>query len=100
MKFCFRRRGTTVREVTIRSSVVRGKSDPRDLFPADGFCSELTVLNDGRMVEVATIGREGVVGLLGGSGRNPVRSATMVQGPGAAVTMPVLSFRRDRSSGR
>jgi hypothetical protein len=56
----------------------------RDIyFPADGFRSELTVLNDDRMVEVATIGREEVVGLLGGSGRNPVRSATMLQGPGA-----------------
>src|SRR4029079_16475685 len=29
----------------------------RDIyFPRDGFCSELTVLGDGRMVEVATIG--------------------------------------------
>jgi CRP-like cAMP-binding protein len=64
-------------------------------FPGDGFCSELTVLGDGRMVEVATIGREGVVGLLGSSGRSPVMSATMVQGPGAAVMMPVASFRRE-----
>src|SRR6266568_2121030 len=28
-------------------------------FPGDGFCSVLTVLEDGDMVEVATIGREG-----------------------------------------
>jgi hypothetical protein len=29
-------------------------------FPAGGFCSVLTVLEDGSMVEVATIGREGI----------------------------------------
>ena len=32
-------------------------------FPGGGFCSVLTVLEDGRMVEVATIGREGMVGV-------------------------------------
>ena len=32
-------------------------------FPGDGFCSVLTVLEDGTMVEVATIGREGAVGV-------------------------------------
>jgi CRP-like cAMP-binding protein len=31
-------------------------------FPGGGFCSMLTVLEDGKMVEVATIGREGMVG--------------------------------------
>jgi hypothetical protein len=30
-------------------------------FPGGGFCSLLTILEDGTMVEVATIGREGMV---------------------------------------
>ena len=30
-------------------------------FPGGGFCSILTVLEDGSMVEIATVGREGVV---------------------------------------
>jgi len=48
-------------------------------FPGGGFCSVLTVLADGRMVEVATVGREGAVGLsaIAGDGLNP--SVTMVQ---------------------
>jgi CRP-like cAMP-binding protein len=49
-------------------------------FPGGGFCSVLTVLNDGSMVEVATIGREGMVGLsavVNGSAPDP--SLTMVQ---------------------
>jgi hypothetical protein len=39
----------------------RGK--PISCFPAAGFCSILTVLDDGSLVEVATIGREGMVGV-------------------------------------
>jgi CRP-like cAMP-binding protein len=49
-------------------------------FPGDGFCSELTVLTDGTMVEVATIGREGMTGLLRTGESGSVTSATMVQG--------------------
>jgi signal-transduction protein with cAMP-binding, CBS, and nucleotidyltransferase domain len=49
-------------------------------FPGGGFCSVLTVLADGSMVEVATIGREGMVGIsavVNGGARDP--STTMVQ---------------------
>ena len=69
----------------------------RDIyFPDDGFVSELTVLPDGRMVEVATIGREGVVGLLADAGRGPVISATMVQAATSnAVRMPTAVFRAE-----
>ena len=52
-------------------------------FPGGGFCSVLTVLADGSMVEVATIGREGMVGasaILRGDGRDA--STTMVQAAG------------------
>jgi hypothetical protein len=31
-------------------------------FPSSGFLSVVTVLKDGAMVEVATVGREGAVG--------------------------------------
>ena len=51
-------------------------------FPGSGFCSILTVLQDGNMVEVATIGREGMVGAsLVVNGCAPF-SVTMVQGEG------------------
>jgi len=62
-------------------------------FPDGGFCSELTLLADGQMVEVATIGREGVVGLLGLSDNGPPTSVTMVQAAGAGVKMPAALFR-------
>src|SRR5436190_18260695 len=49
-------------------------------FPGGGFCSMLTVLEDGGMVEIATIGREGVVGDSAVFDGAPGTSAAMVQG--------------------
>src|SRR5471032_1727403 len=49
-------------------------------FPAGGFCSVVTILEDGGMVEVATIGREGVVGVSAMLDGKPAESASMVQG--------------------
>ena len=48
-------------------------------FPGNGFCSVLTLLEDGRMVEVATIGREGAIGVSAILGDVPDPSVTMVQ---------------------
>ena len=48
-------------------------------FPGGGFFSVLTVLRDGRMVEVATIGREGAVGVSAMLDGAPSPSAAMVQ---------------------
>src|SRR5207247_6051968 len=48
-------------------------------FPGNGFCSLLTALADGRMVEVATVGREGAIGVSAILGDAPNPSVTMVQ---------------------
>jgi CRP-like cAMP-binding protein len=49
-------------------------------FPGGGFVSMVAVLEDGRMVEVATIGREGMVGASAALNGDPPVAATMVQG--------------------
>ncbi len=49
-------------------------------FPGGGFCSVLTTLKGGEMVEVTTIGREGMVGADAVFGDTPPPSLTMVQG--------------------
>jgi CRP-like cAMP-binding protein len=65
-------------------------------FPGGGFCSMLTVLEDGSMVEVATIGREGVVGISAVLDGTPVSSAAMVQGEtDTCYRMKVEAFRRE-----
>src|SRR5437762_5418914 len=48
-------------------------------FPGGGFCSIVTVLKDGTMVEVATVGREGMLGVSAILNGDLSPSATMVQ---------------------
>src|SRR5437762_11777117 len=65
-------------------------------FPGGGFCSELTVLEDGGMVEIATIGREGMVGVAAVLDGGSVPSATMVQAETAiCYQMAADDFRRE-----
>jgi CRP-like cAMP-binding protein len=65
-------------------------------FPAGGFCSVVTILEDGSMVEVATIGREGMVGVSAMIDGQPVVSATMVQGAAeVCYRMTAASFRAE-----
>jgi CRP-like cAMP-binding protein len=65
-------------------------------FPAGGFCSVVTVLEDGSMVEVATIGREGMVGVSAMIQGRPVVSATMVQGASdVCFRMTASAFRTE-----
>jgi len=65
-------------------------------FPGGGFCSLVTVLEDGRMVEVATIGREGMVGLSAVLDGTSPSSAAMVQGEtDTCYRMTVQGFRRE-----
>jgi CRP-like cAMP-binding protein len=65
-------------------------------FPGGGFCSIVTVLQDGSMVEVATVGREGMVGVTAALDGSPVSSATIVQGEtDTCYRMTAEAFRRE-----
>lgn len=65
-------------------------------FPGGGFCSVLTVLEDGGMVEVATIGREGMVGMSAILDSGPVPSMAMVQAEtDTTYRMAVAAFRAE-----
>jgi CRP-like cAMP-binding protein len=65
-------------------------------FPGGGFFSMVTVLADGRMVEIATVGREGMVGVSAMWGDAPTTSATMVQGEtDTCYRMAADAFRRE-----
>jgi len=56
----------------------------------------LTVLEDGGMVEIATVGREGMVGVSAALDGTPVTSAAMVQGEtDTCYRMKVDAFRRE-----
>ena len=63
-------------------------------FPNGGVCSMTTVMSDGRMVEVATIGNEGVVGISAIFGRETANGESLVQVPGTdALALPIDLFR-------
>ena len=65
-------------------------------FPGGGFCSIVTVLENGSMVEVATVGREGMVGLGAMTNDRQGSSAVMVQGEtDVCYTMSASVFRAE-----
>ena len=65
-------------------------------FPGGGVCSVTNVMTDGRMVEVATIGREGFVGLTAFTGDGRAMGDAFVQVPdGEGQSMPIAAFRRE-----
>ncbi|MET3840644.1 Crp/Fnr family transcriptional regulator [Bradyrhizobium sp. OAE829] len=63
-------------------------------FPSGGMVSLLAVMRDGKAIETATVGREGVVGAMAGLGlyRSLVRA--VVQLPLPASRIPASAFRR------
>jgi CRP-like cAMP-binding protein len=65
-------------------------------FPGGGFLSIVSVLQDGSMVEVATIGREGAVGVMAWLNGAPTSSGSMVQGESEmCYRMTATAFRRE-----
>ena len=65
-------------------------------FPGGGFCSELTLLASGEMVEVATIGREGMVGIFAAQDGERAPSVAMVQAAtDLCYRLPTATFRRE-----
>ncbi len=56
-------------------------------FPVDSVCSVVATMADGQVVEVGTIGNEGMVGLPLFLGRDTVPLGTFCQVPGEAVKM-------------
>jgi CRP-like cAMP-binding protein len=65
-------------------------------FPGGGFVSVVTVLADGAMVEIATIGREGVAGLPAALNSQASPSQTLVQGESdTCYRMSTAAFRRE-----
>jgi CRP-like cAMP-binding protein len=83
--------------LTLRS-LLHKPGEPVDYvyFPGGGFCSIVTVLKNGNMVEVATVGREGAVGLSATLEINFTASATIVQGDtDICYRMTAADYRRE-----
>jgi CRP-like cAMP-binding protein len=66
------------------------------IFPNGGVASVTTVMKDGAMVEIATVGDEGFIGMNALFGAGMVAGETMLQVPDSSVeVLPVEIFRRE-----
>jgi CRP-like cAMP-binding protein len=63
-------------------------------FPLSGMISVVVVMNDGKAIETATIGREGVFGAMVGFGHLVSHARALVQVPMHAVKISVAQFRK------
>ncbi len=64
-------------------------------FPTNGFVSAMTVMGDGRAIEVATIGNEGMVGLTAFIGAESSSYEVMVQVPGEAMRLSAAAMKAE-----
>jgi CRP-like cAMP-binding protein len=78
-----------------QGSVVIEAGDEVDqiYFPHFGMLSLLAVLRDGKAIETATVGREGVVGAMAGLGLYKSLVRVVVQMPMACSKIPATHFR-------
>jgi CRP-like cAMP-binding protein len=76
-----------------------GLSEPGDeiadvFFPHDGMLSMLAVMRDGKAIETATVGREGVVGAMAGLSLYKSLVGVVVQLPTSASKISATNFRK------
>ena len=64
-------------------------------FPTDGIVSAMTVMSDGSAIEVATIGKEGMVGLTAFMGGETSPNEVIVQVVGQGFRMQVASLKEE-----
>src|SRR3984885_2582924 len=84
--------------LTLKNVLYQARS-PIDFayFPNRGVVSALTVMEDGRAIEVATIGDEGMVGLPLLVGAKTTANRVIVQVPGEAMRMADDVLRKEVS---
>jgi len=70
-----------------------GEPIPHVYFPTTALISLMIVLEDGKQVEMAAVGREGLAGLPVALGSATDGHVAQVQIPGAALRMPADAFR-------
>ena len=70
--------------------------DTRVYFPGTGLCSLTNSMADGALIEIASVGNEGLVGLTTLTGEAPPRRYKFLHvGEGTAQWMPLVLFERE-----
>lgn len=68
-------------------------------FPTSGMCSLVIQMEDGKIVEAATVGNEGMVGIHAILGLDLSSATATSQVPGKALRMPLQDFREAMTPG-
>jgi len=93
----FRRLEPSLRDVSLPQGTLLhdpGDEVERILFPQSGMISLLALMNDGKAIETATVGREGVVGAMAGLGLHIALERAVVQLPIVASQIAAAPFRK------
>jgi CRP-like cAMP-binding protein len=64
------------------------------LFPVSGMISLVVVMRNGKAIETATVGKEGVVSAMAGFGIYVSQVRAVVQINGSALRVPAAAFRK------
>ena len=91
------RRHLTTRPTTVKQVFQAYDQPVREVFfPNGGVASVTAVMKNGSMVEIATVGDEGLLGINALFGDDMVRSETMMQVPDTDMeVLPVAIFKRE-----
>ena len=68
-------------------------------FPLHGVVSLMTIMDDGRAIEFATVGNEGMIGVPVFLGAGSMPSQALAQIPGDALRMTAAAFEAEAHSG-
>ena len=69
-------------------------------FPVSGMVSLVAVMQDGKAIETATVGREGVVGAMAGLGVHRSKVRAIAQLPASAFRISALHWRKAAESSK
>jgi CRP-like cAMP-binding protein len=69
--------------------------ETRVYFPCSGVCSVRSEMEDGRRIEIAAVGNEGVVGIAAITGDSLLRRSFLQVNDGFAQYMPLIAFDRE-----
>jgi CRP-like cAMP-binding protein len=81
----------------VQSEVLGGVGEPTRFvyFPIEGFISLITTIDDKPVLEVGMVGREGMCGAQVALNVFTQPLHALVQGPGAALRIPISTFRKE-----
>jgi CRP-like cAMP-binding protein len=86
-------------DLALRQSLYRPNEPITQIyFPCTAVCSLVLTLDDDTMTEIATVGREGLVGLPAFLGADSIPGEAFCQVPGRALRLPADVLRQEAST--